>query len=149
MGSTLSALITNTVGVAYPAYASFKALETPEDGDDRQWFTYWIIYGVFSLAETFTDLLVSWFPFYFPFKLLFLIALQWPKLNLAGHLYTTYLRPYLKHHEATIDANIAHAGQVLKDKTGKIVQENVSQVGQYIASALPREGPGAADAKDK
>lgn len=150
MGGTISALITNVVGVAYPAYASFKALETPEEGDDRQWTTYWIIYGAFSLVEVFADLLVSWFPFYFPFKLLFLIALQWPKLNLAGTIYTTYLLPYLKTHEATIDANIAHAGQALKDKTGKIIQDNAAVMGQYIMNALPREGPGApTDAKAK
>lgn len=147
MGGTLSALITNGVGVAYPAYASFKALETPEEGDDRQWTTYWIIYGCFSMVEVFADLLVSWFPFYFPFKLIFLIALQWPGLNLAGVIYTNYLRPLLKKHEAEIDQNISQAGQALKDKTGKIIQENAAAAAHYIAANLPREGPGAAKAK--
>lgn len=70
-------------------------------------------------------------------------------MNLAGVIYTNYLRPYLKHHEATIDANIAHAGQALKDKTGKIIQDNAAAVGQYIVNNLPREGPGAVNAKDK
>ena len=34
-------LFSNLLGFVYPAYRSFKALETPEKEDDKQWLTYW------------------------------------------------------------------------------------------------------------
>lgn len=29
------------------------------------WLTYWVVYGVFSVAEFFSDLFLYWFPFYY------------------------------------------------------------------------------------
>lgn len=29
------------------------------------WLTYWVVYSLFGLAEFFSDLLLSWFPFYY------------------------------------------------------------------------------------
>jgi receptor expression-enhancing protein 5/6 len=34
-------LLSNLLGWVYPAYRSFKALESPEKEDDKQWLTYW------------------------------------------------------------------------------------------------------------
>jgi receptor expression-enhancing protein 5/6 len=34
-------LITNLIGFLYPAYASFRAIETKDKNDDKQWLTYW------------------------------------------------------------------------------------------------------------
>lgn len=42
-------LFSNLLGFVYPAYRSFKALETPEKEDDKQWLTYW--YVLFSLRN--------------------------------------------------------------------------------------------------
>lgn len=44
------ALITNLVGFVYPAYASALALESPSPDDDKQWLTYWICFGFFSVV---------------------------------------------------------------------------------------------------
>ena len=32
------------IGFVFPAYLSFKAVETPDTRDDTQWLTYWIVY---------------------------------------------------------------------------------------------------------
>lgn len=32
------------------------------------WLVYWVVYGLFGLAEFFSDLLLSWFPFYYAGK---------------------------------------------------------------------------------
>lgn len=32
------------------------------------WLTYWVVYSLFGLAEFFSDLLLSWFPFYYAGK---------------------------------------------------------------------------------
>lgn len=47
---------------------SIKAIESPNKDDDTQWLTYWVVYGIFSIAEFFSDLFLSWFPFYFLMK---------------------------------------------------------------------------------
>lgn len=36
-------LLTNIVGFGYPAYASFKAIESADKDDDIQWLTYWYL----------------------------------------------------------------------------------------------------------
>lgn len=49
-----------------------KAIESPNKEDDTQWLTYWVVYGVFSIAEFFSDLFLSWFPFYYMLKVCWL-----------------------------------------------------------------------------
>lgn len=42
-----------------------KAIDSEETDDDTQWLTYWVVYAFFGLIEFFTDILLSWIPFYF------------------------------------------------------------------------------------
>lgn len=44
---------------------SIKAIESNSKEDDTMWLTYWVVYGVFSVAEFFSDLFLYWFPFYY------------------------------------------------------------------------------------
>ena len=39
--------ITTIIGVLYPAFMSFIALETSDKEDDKLWLTYWVVYGTF------------------------------------------------------------------------------------------------------
>ena len=48
------------VGFVYPAYASFKALESKTPESSAQWLTYWIIFGIFNVFEFFADAAISW-----------------------------------------------------------------------------------------
>lgn len=51
---------------------SIKAIESATKEDDTKWLTYWVVYGVFSVAEFFADIFLSWFPFYYIGKVILL-----------------------------------------------------------------------------
>ncbi|KAF9186126.1 ER membrane protein DP1/Yop1 [Haplosporangium sp. Z 767] len=99
-------LLSNILGWVYPAYRSFKALETPTKDDDKQWLTYWAVYGFVSILESFTDILLYWLPFYFFLKSVFLLWLMIPSFNGAATVYNRILRPFLLQHHNNIDASL-------------------------------------------
>lgn len=56
-----SELVVALVGFIYPAYMSFKAIDSPSTDDDTQWLTYWVVYAFFNITESITDLILSWY----------------------------------------------------------------------------------------
>jgi len=105
-------LITNVVGWLYPAYASFKAIESKGRDDDLQWLTYWTVFGFINCLEFFVDILLYWLPFYFVFKTVLMLWLSLPQFRGAEYVYTTFLRGFLKAYESNIDST----GSKLKNK---------------------------------
>ncbi|BGP18566.1 hypothetical protein JCM10213_003026 [Rhodosporidiobolus nylandii] len=70
--------LSNLLGFALPAYLSLRALETPGHDDDVQWLTYWVIFGAFTFVESFSKVIVAWFPYYYTFKTIFILYLTLP-----------------------------------------------------------------------
>ncbi|EGG12805.1 TB2/DP1, HVA22 family-domain-containing protein [Melampsora americana] len=85
--------LTTLLGWALPAYLSLQALETPSSGDDVQWLTYWTVFGVFNIIETFADIILYWFPFYYTFKCVFIVWLMLPQTRGAQTVYFKALKP--------------------------------------------------------
>ncbi|PWO00202.1 protein YOP1 [Tilletiopsis washingtonensis] len=85
--------LTNLIGFVLPAYFSMRALETPQPQDDVQWLTYWVVFGAFNFAESFVDLILYVFPFYYTFKTLAIVWLMLPQTQGAKIVYHRALRP--------------------------------------------------------
>eukprot|EP00740_Mantoniella_antarctica_P004313 CAMPEP_0181357236 /NCGR_PEP_ID=MMETSP1106-20121128/4845_1 /TAXON_ID=81844 /ORGANISM="Mantoniella antarctica, Strain SL-175" /LENGTH=164 /DNA_ID=CAMNT_0023470069 /DNA_START=262 /DNA_END=756 /DNA_ORIENTATION=+ len=89
------------VGFVYPAYASYKALESKTPEASAQWLTYWCVFSIFTVVEFFADMLISSIPLYYLAKLLFVIWLM--KKKGATTLYIRFVMPVIKKHEESID----------------------------------------------
>ncbi|CAG8487753.1 5332_t:CDS:2 [Funneliformis mosseae] len=99
-------LFSNLVAWGYPAYASFKAIETAKKDDDTQWLTYWTVLGFIHTLEFFSDNILSWLPSYFFLKTLFFLWLFMPQTKGAQKLYTGFLRPTLLTYEKDVDSQL-------------------------------------------
>ncbi|NWV21035.1 REEP4 protein, partial [Origma solitaria] len=74
-----------------------------------RWMMYWIVFALFMATETFTDLLISWFPFYYEVKMAFVIWLLSPYTRGASLLYRRFVHPTLTRKEKDIDAFLVRA----------------------------------------
>ena len=88
--SGLRALST-LVGVVYPGWCSLKAIKSKGKDDDTFWLSYWVIYGIFSVFESITDLFLFWIPFYELIKIFFYFYLFSPQLKGALTLLSNFL----------------------------------------------------------
>ncbi|NXG17973.1 REEP4 protein, partial [Grallaria varia] len=68
-----------------------------------RWMMYWIVFALFMATETFTDLLISWFPFYYEVKMAFVLWLLSPYTRGASLLYRRLVHPTLTRKEKDID----------------------------------------------
>jgi len=82
---------------------SFVALESDGDGDDKQWLTYWVVYGAFSVVDQFAGFILSFIPFYYFLKVGFLVWCMHPSTNGATVVYDTYILPYYQEYEGQIN----------------------------------------------
>mmetsp|Transcript_58 Transcript_58/g.45 ORF Transcript_58/g.45 Transcript_58/m.45 type:complete len:151 (-) Transcript_58:110-562(-) len=88
-------LVTDLVSFVYPAYMSFKAIDSSNVGDDTQWLTYWVVFSFFTIIESIAGFLTDFIPFYFPLKVSFFIWLYHPKFLGAGMVYSQAIKPFV------------------------------------------------------
>ncbi|KAM6035477.1 receptor expression-enhancing protein 4 isoform 2-T2 [Theristicus caerulescens] len=105
----LSRVIVLVFGMLYPAYASYKAVRSKNIREYVRWMMYWIVFALFMATETITDLLISWFPFYYEVKMAFIIWLLSPYTRGASLLYRKFVHPTLSRKEKEIDTYIIQA----------------------------------------
>ena len=140
--SLLSYHITALVGIVIPGIMSLKALETSELDDDKQWLTYWVVYGVFSLLDIFLGFVLKLIPFYYFIKLLFLFWCFSPHFKGAFVIYQKVLVPLFKKYgkkcskiqeiyekgSSQIKETYEKNKEKIKDAIGEKVQEKLGEI---------------------
>jgi receptor expression-enhancing protein 5/6 len=119
-------IIVNFVGILYPAYMSFKAVESKEEDDDKQWLTYWVVFAVYNFADRFVDYIFFWIPFYSAIKLLVLVYMFFPETRGATKFYNIVAQPIFKAYEARIDSFLEAVSEEALKVSSKITEKTVS-----------------------
>ena len=125
----LSCLITLLFGALLPAYRSYKAIKSKNVREYVKWMMYWIVFALFTTMETFADLFLSWAPFYYEVKVIFLFWLLSPMTKGSSIFYRKFIHPRLLKHERAIDKYIAEA-----HKNGYAALTDVGRIGLNAAS---------------
>ncbi|KAH9043639.1 hypothetical protein EDB85DRAFT_2285020 [Lactarius pseudohatsudake] len=143
-----------------PAYSTFKALKQRplNEREVEKVACYWTVVGTLVAFEYTAEWLLSWFPFYWETKTLFLLflsqfearasfqihlgrLLRWAILTLSPfaqqgstHIYKSYLEPFFVQNENDIDATIASA----RDETVQFLHSRISALWDIIYSFLSK-----------
>jgi receptor expression-enhancing protein 5/6 len=125
-------LITDLIGMFYPMYMSFKALESKGGDDDKLWLTYWVIYAIYKVLDDWSSLLFFWVPFYYPIKLAFLIFLFAPQTKGAIKLYDSVIRPFMVKHQKDIEAGITKIGEAASIASQAAKEEALRRGSDYV-----------------
>ena len=132
-GSTLLFFL---VGFLYPAYMSYKAIETKADvDDDKQWLTYWVVFSFIHVFDPLLNIVLKIIPFSVILKLAFNIWLLHPKTRGALLIYNRVIRGLLKKYEGHIDAHLENvkktvdeAQPMLQNATRDLKREAINKV---------------------
>jgi receptor expression-enhancing protein 5/6 len=103
-GATIVAV---AVTVLYPGFKSIEALETKDDDeDDKKWLSYWIIFGLITLADQFFWFILEWIPYYTWVRFALFVFLFAPQTNGSMVIYKSVLKPILEKNQDRIEAFI-------------------------------------------
>jgi len=92
------AIMITILTVIYPALKSINAVQSKADSDDKVWLTYWMLYGLFNVLDTFLGWFFSFIPYWTWLRLGFFLFLILPQFNGAHYVYTNFLQKFLKEH---------------------------------------------------
>lgn len=109
VSAILSRIVILVFGTLYPAYASYKAVRTKNVKEYVKWMMYWIVFALFTSIETFSDVLLSWLPFYYEVKIVFVLWMLSPMTKGSSFLFKKFVHPQLCRREKDIDEMIAQA----------------------------------------
>ncbi|KAG9294301.1 hypothetical protein G9A89_021660 [Geosiphon pyriformis] len=126
-------LLCNSIGVLYPAYRSIKVLDESAEkehkiamAEQKQWLTYWTIYGWLQIADYWSNWFLKFFPGYNFCKLVFLYWAQNDRSKGATIIFEHFVQPLLR--------NPPHPKGELRPKEHQIQQESTKKQANEITS---------------
>jgi receptor expression-enhancing protein 5/6 len=108
-------ILTLAITVLYPAVKSIQALESETRDDDKEWLTYWIIFGLFTLIDDCCGCILSCIPYYFWIKLAFFVFLFAPQTRGAQLLYRSVVKDLLDKYKDKIEGLISDVKGSVKE----------------------------------
>ncbi|KAF4573084.1 hypothetical protein EYR40_003833 [Pleurotus pulmonarius] len=117
-----------------PCYSTYKVINQtpPPQAELQRWSTYWVVLGAFLAFEHLAEWFVSWFPFYWEAKTIFLLFLALPQTEGSTYIYNVYLKPFFIKNEADLDAGIVSAQ---RNALG-FIQTRVNTAWEFVLSLL-------------
>ena len=87
-------------------FMTFYTIEHENNADeaDKQWLTYWAVFGFLSIIDQFTGVILGLIPFYYPLKLALLIFLAHPSTHGAEFIYINIVLPFWKENHKKIES---------------------------------------------
>jgi len=130
MFSLISHLLSAWFAFLLPSFSTFKALSHRplSEPELEKWSKYWTVIGALLALEYVAEPLISWFPFYWEFKTLFLLFLSLPQTEGSTYVYDKYLQPFFVKNEAELDAGIVNVHRT----TFAFVQTRLSALLEFI-----------------
>lgn len=93
---------------------------------------HWVVFSCFVTLETFSDVFLSWFPFYYEVKVCIVFWLLSPMTKGSSILYKKFIHPKLTRHEEDIDEYINQA----KEKGYKAVIDVGTKTFDYASKLI-------------
>jgi receptor expression-enhancing protein 1/2/3/4 len=132
-----SRIVCSISAFLYPGYSSYKTLSQRPASEEEieRWLMYWSVLGCIVAVEYVAEWLVSWIPFYYFFKTIFLLFLSLPQTRGSSYLYINHLQPFFHTHEAQIDATLAS----FKARIYTFLQERIRMLWEHISTAIGQQ----------
>ncbi|KAF9076109.1 TB2/DP1, HVA22 family-domain-containing protein [Rhodocollybia butyracea] len=91
-----------------PCFATYKTLSARPivEADVERWCMHWSVVGAFVGFEYLAGWFISWLPFYWEMKTVFLLFLSLPQTQGSTFVYKSYMQPFFTKNEKEIDAGI-------------------------------------------
>jgi len=140
-----STILTLTITVLYPAFKSIQALETDKTTDDKEWLTYWIIFGICSLLDDFCGCLLAMIPYYYWVKLAFFVYLLAPQTRGAQFLYDNVIKGLLQKYKGNIQGLIDDVKGSAGDLTNEVKNQARNPANFVKAANLARDAQDVLD----
>ncbi|XP_027015396.1 receptor expression-enhancing protein 3a [Tachysurus fulvidraco] len=138
----ISRVVVLLFGTLYPAYYSYKAIRTKSVKEYVRWMMYWIVFALYTVAETVADLSIAWFPLYYELKMFVVMWLVSPYTRGAGLIFRKFLHPLLASREREIDDYIVQAKEKSYETVVNFGRQSLS-VAAAVAVTAAVKGQGA------
>lgn len=78
LSHTLGYFAVALTGVLYPGYMSIMFINKKDKVRDKEWLSYWVLFGLNNFVDYLLAPVILIIPFYYSSRLLFTIYLFWP-----------------------------------------------------------------------
>ncbi|CAE7220644.1 Reep5 [Symbiodinium sp. KB8] len=118
--------LTNAIGFTWPAYRTFKAIESDDLKDDAFWLKYWVCFGVLTIADGALSFVLWWMPFYYLVKAGVVLYLMLDATRGAEVAYDFLVKPLLLKYQDFIDDSVVKATEAFTRAAGPEVEPELA-----------------------